>query len=89
MTDTSISEVFRQDLKQCLICGDYKIDTRRRFKNALNCWFCIDCYLPGQCKVKCRDCKTPIELTKDYTGNFKTRCWLCYLGRIRTNTTRI
>jgi len=89
MSDTSISELLRGDLKQCMICGDYNIDTRRRFKNALNNWFCMDCYLPGQCKVKCRDCRTPIDLTKDYLGNFKTRCWMCYLGRLRTKTTDI
>jgi hypothetical protein len=88
MADRSISGLFRQDLKQCLICGDYNIDMRRRFKNALNCWFCSSCYI-GQNKVKCRDCKTPIEITKDYSGNFKNRCWMCYLGRIRTNTTII
>ena len=88
MADSNISTIFNHGLKQCLICGDFNIDMRKRFKNALNCWFCPDCYI-GSNKVKCRDCKKPIEIEKDYTGQFKTRCWMCYLARLRTKTSTI
>lgn len=86
MSNISIGELLRQDLKQCLICGEFNIDTRRRFKHALNCWFCSDCYI-GQNKVRCRDCKKVIEIEKDYQGNFKNRCWMCSLARLRSKTT--
>lgn len=79
---SDISEIFRKDLKQCIVCCDYNIDTRRRYKNQLNYLICNQCYLP-QYKIRCRDCQKPIQIEKDFLGKFKPRCWMCHLSNIR------
>ncbi len=73
--------------KKCLICGEPKIKPRAKHKYLLSTCFCKDCYLPGQNKVLCRVCKIPIELSKDYQGNFKTRCFMCHISREHKITT--
>ena len=67
--------------KACVRCGKRTIRLGYEYKQKLRKEFCTDCLTKGDL-LRCMDCRyRPVEIEKDYKGDYKTLCKRCWCLR--------